>query len=157
MNSVKISSAWFRVTFLAVGVAVLWSPTEWMVGHIRSLHGRRGVTPEILSGPAGSGVFLEAPAVTEIRAASAGTQPIVFRLLAPAAKSVFLGGSFNEFNAARHPLVRGAGGLWETTVPLAPGQHIYKFKVDGEWVLDPANPDRTPAPRECSTIDVKPE
>ncbi|MBK8871635.1 MAG: glycogen-binding domain-containing protein [Elusimicrobia bacterium] len=156
MGSVKISSGGFRMAFLAVGVAVLWSPTRWMVDNLRSLHARRGVTPELLSGPAGPGIFLSAPAVTEIRAASAGTKPIVFRLLAPAAKSVFLGGSFNEFNASRHPLVRGAGGLWETTVPLAPGQHIYKFKVDGEWVLDPASPDRTPAPRECSTIDVKP-
>lgn len=144
------------MVFLTVGVAVLWNPTRWMVDSVRSLHGRRGVTPAGLSGPAGPGVFLSASPTVEIRAASAGTKPVVFRLVAPAATSVFLGGSFNDFNGVRHPLVRGADGVWETTVPLAPGQHLYKFKVDGEWVLDPANPERSPAPRECSTIDVKP-
>jgi hypothetical protein len=57
MDSVKISSGGFRMAFLAVGVAVLWNPTRWMVDNARMLHARRGVTPEILSGPAGPGVF----------------------------------------------------------------------------------------------------
>ncbi len=156
IGSLRISSRGYWAVFAVLAVAVLWNPTRWMVDSCRSLHAQRGATPDRLSGPAGPGVFFSAPRLTEIRAASVGTTPVVFRLLAPAAKSVFLGGSFNEFNGSHHPLVRGPNGLWETTVPLAPGRHLYKFKVDGEWVLDPANPDRTPAPPECSTIDVKP-
>lgn len=94
------------------------------------------------------------PARPPSAAPSETLRPVTFRLLAPAAQSVFVGGSFNDFNAAEHPMERSTDGLWEATVRLAPGRHEYKFKVDGRWEVDPANPERTPAPRECSLIEV---
>jgi hypothetical protein len=80
---------------------------------------------------------------------------VVFRLRAPEAKGVLLGGSFNEFDARKTPLTRGDEGAWETTLALEPGRYLYKFKVDGQWILDPANPDRTPPPREASVLDIQ--
>lgn len=31
-------------------------------------------------------------------------------------------------------------GQWVCRVDLGPGKHLYKFVVDGEWILDPENP-----------------
>jgi hypothetical protein len=89
--------------------------------------------------------------------AAVAKQPraVLFRLEAPGAKSVLLGGSFNGFDAGDTPLTRRPGGPWEATLTLAPGRYLYKFKVDGKWILDPANPDRAPAPREASVIDIQ--
>lgn len=63
-----------------------------------------------------------------------------FRLSAPQAKDVFIGGSFNKWNARGYRMTRNDGGVWELVVPLPKGRHQYKFKVDGEWILDPDNP-----------------
>jgi hypothetical protein len=80
---------------------------------------------------------------------------VVFRLEAPGAKAVLLGGSFNGFDAGEHPLARGKDGVWETMLPLGPGRYLYKFKVDGKWTLDPSNPDSTAPPRQASVLDIK--
>jgi len=103
--------------------------------------------------PAGAGLI--APPATSLRAHPTGPRTISFRLLAPAAQSVFVGGSFNNFNAAQYPLTRRDDGVWETEVSLNPGRYAYKFKVDGEWRLDPTNPERTPAPKESSVLEVQ--
>lgn len=65
---------------------------------------------------------------------------VLFRYYAPQAKAVLLGGSFNEWRADMHKLSKMPEGFWDIIVPLAPGEYHYKFKVDGEWVLDPNNP-----------------
>jgi hypothetical protein len=31
--------------------------------------------------------------------------------------------------------------IWKGTFPLDPGKYQYKFVVDGEWKLDPYNPE----------------
>jgi len=56
-----------------------------------------------------------------------------FAFKAPAASSVILVGDFthwqkNPINLRKHP-----DGVWRATVPLAPGEHRYRFLVDGEW------------------------
>lgn len=145
---------WGTAAFLVLAVALMWGPTWWMVKSAMSLQERQGLTPALLWGPMGRGPGFSPRRPTEIRAASDGTRPVTFRLLAPAAREVLLGGSFNEFGVVRHPLVRGEEGIWELTLPLPPGRHTYKFKVDGEWLLDPTNPEKTPAPRERSIVDV---
>jgi 1,4-alpha-glucan branching enzyme len=81
---------------------------------------------------------------------------VTFRLLAPAAQNVYIGGTFNNFDATQHPLKQNADGVWETTLQLPLGPCLYKFKVDGQWELDPTNPEKTPAPREASLLDVAP-
>ncbi|MCF8110847.1 MAG: glycogen-binding domain-containing protein [Desulfobacteraceae bacterium] len=68
-----------------------------------------------------------------------GKRRVVFRLSAPDAREVFIGGSFNGWDIQKHPLKRKPGGFWEKTVMLAPGRYEYKFRVDGIWRSDPAN------------------
>ncbi|MBI5515058.1 MAG: DUF1592 domain-containing protein [Deltaproteobacteria bacterium] len=59
--------------------------------------------------------------------------------------SVHLAGSFNGWSATAWPLTRGPSGLWSLERALEPGEHTYKFVLDGrEWVRDPANPDTVP-------------
>ena len=65
---------------------------------------------------------------------------VTFSLKAPEARSVELAGDFNLWQPQKFLLKRGKPkGQWELTVPLAAGQYLYLFKVDGQWKLDPAN------------------
>ena len=56
------------------------------------------------------------------------------------ASRVSLVGPFNGWTPGVHELQRTQDG-WTLELPLDPGSHPYKFWVDGEWLLDPANPD----------------
>jgi len=55
------------------------------------------------------------------------------------ASIVALAGSFNKWNQSEYILAR-EGDEWICRVDLEPGKHAYKFIVDGNWLLDPANP-----------------
>ncbi|HRY29597.1 MAG TPA: glycogen-binding domain-containing protein [Elusimicrobiota bacterium] len=149
--------------FVSAAFVFLWTPTRWL---IRSWHDFKtfdGLTAPDLS-PAvpalggASGLPGEALLSRDTdRGATAAKTPraVVFRLLAPAAKSVFLGGSFNGFDARKHALSRRPDGVWEITLDLTPGRYLYKFKVDGRWELDPTNPDKTPQPRSSSILAIQ--
>ena len=53
---------------------------------------------------------------------------------------VALAGSFNEWNQSQ--LIFGReGNDWVCRMDLEPGVYRYKFIVDGDWLLDPTNPD----------------
>jgi hypothetical protein len=55
------------------------------------------------------------------------------------ASIVTVAGSFNNWNQSQ--LVCGReNDEWVCRVDLEPGYHTYKFIVDGNWVLDPDNP-----------------
>lgn len=56
----------------------------------------------------------------------------------PNASKVFLAGDFNEWSKEGLPMKK-EGDVWICPVYLAPGKHLYKFIVDGKWILDPAN------------------
>ncbi len=59
------------------------------------------------------------------------------------ASIVVLSGSFNYWNESQ--LVFGREGEdWVCRIDLEPGKHAYKFIVDGNWILDPANPNTEP-------------
>jgi len=62
----------------------------------------------------------------------------------PTAQAVRLTGSFSGWTAEGHPLERRGDGLWECLVPLPPGQHEYRFIVDGAWLADPHNAQTQP-------------
>jgi len=68
-----------------------------------------------------------------------GRRRVTFRLAAPDAAEVSLGGSFNNWNGSKHLLKKKPGGFWEKTLMLPPGRYEYKFVIDGNWCLDPAN------------------
>jgi CubicO group peptidase (beta-lactamase class C family) len=56
----------------------------------------------------------------------------------PDAAIVALAGSFNGWRQST-TLFGREGGEWVCRVDLPPGTHEYKFIVDGDWMLDPAN------------------
>jgi Glycogen recognition site of AMP-activated protein kinase/Domain of unknown function (DUF3471) len=63
-----------------------------------------------------------------------------FRLKGYAEASiVILAGSFNNWNQSQFVFGR-EGDEWICRIDLEPGTHAYKFIVDGNWILDPANP-----------------
>jgi CubicO group peptidase (beta-lactamase class C family) len=55
------------------------------------------------------------------------------------AKVVALAGTFNNWNQAQIFFTKEKD-TWVCRVELPPGKHQYKFVVDGNWILDPANP-----------------
>ena len=55
------------------------------------------------------------------------------------AQNVFLSGSFNNW-AEQGYTMQKENGDWVLKVYLPKGKTRYKFIVDGEWIIDPANP-----------------
>jgi len=55
------------------------------------------------------------------------------------ASIVALAGSFNNWNQSQF-IFGKEGDEWVCRIDLEPGKHAYKFIVDGNWLLDPANP-----------------
>lgn len=66
---------------------------------------------------------------------------IEFTYNGPSANTVSLAGSFNGWNAEELPLAKDKNGNWIIVYAMKPGQHEYKFVVDGAWFADPENPD----------------
>lgn len=65
----------------------------------------------------------------------------MFRLKGrPNARVVAVAGSFNDWNQSQ-VLCGKESGEWVCRIDLAPGKYTYKFIVDGDWILDPDNPD----------------
>jgi 1,4-alpha-glucan branching enzyme len=62
-----------------------------------------------------------------------------FVLDRPAARSVSLAGSFNDWSLVSHPLAREATrGIWTALVRLPPGEHVFMYVVDGtDWISPP--------------------
>lgn len=54
------------------------------------------------------------------------------------AKTVFLAGDFNGWSPNAYPMKK-EGDEWVMAVHLSPGKHLYKFVVDGNWIIDPGN------------------
>lgn len=72
---------------------------------------------------------------------------ILFRVKAPTAQSVYLGGTFNGWggsdgNAITDPAAKMFGpdetGTFEIFAPLTPGTHVFKYAINGvEWIPGP--------------------
>src|SRR5690606_42137652 len=56
----------------------------------------------------------------------------------PISKSVFLAGDFNNWSPDGFPMEK-MGDEWVLKVHLSPGKHLYKYIVDGKWIIDPTN------------------
>jgi len=69
-----------------------------------------------------------------------------FRFKAPEAHAVLLAGDFTNWQEGAIPMHRRDGGQWMATVPMQPGEHHYRFIVDGEWRDDPQCTLRAPNP-----------
>ena len=66
---------------------------------------------------------------------STSVQEFFYR--APEANSVQLVGDFTHWQRQPINLVKGANGVWKTSVALAAGTYHYRFLVDGQWCDDP--------------------
>ena len=55
------------------------------------------------------------------------------------ASALTLAGTFNQWNPDQLLFGR-ENGQWICRIDLAPGKYLYKFVVDGNWILDPENP-----------------
>ena len=69
---------------------------------------------------------------------------VSFEFWAPAAQSVSLMGTFNQWNAKVHIMKKGADGRWRKSIMAFPGRYEYRYLVDGKWESDPANDNSCP-------------
>lgn len=73
--------------------------------------------------------------VTEA-AKAAAEKPVTFEYFAPEARAVAVAGSFNGWSPSTTNLKKDRSGKWTVSLPLPPGQHQYRFVVDGLWQND---------------------
>ena len=85
----------------------------------------------LVSGSCGSAIRSSAPTVTP--------QGVRFAFVDPAARSVAIAGSFNNWSPSSHLLAhRQARDAWTTVVSLPPGEYLFMYVVNGtEWVTPP--------------------
>lgn len=57
------------------------------------------------------------------------------------ASAVALAGNFNEWNPQKLFFIKENSG-WMCRVDLEAGKYLYKFVIDGKWMLDPANTEK---------------
>jgi len=50
---------------------------------------------------------------------------------------VQLAGDFTHWNQKPVNLQKGTDGVWRISLELTPGEHHYRFLVDGQWRDDP--------------------
>ncbi len=80
--------------------------------------------------------------VTARKPAQPKSERKVITVQADPGSTVFLAGSFNNWDPSALPMTDKAGtGVYSATVTLAPGIYEYKFVINGVWTLDP-DPDR---------------
>jgi 1,4-alpha-glucan branching enzyme len=91
-------------------------------------------------------------------AAKAGAKQVkkktTFKLRAPDATQVFVAGCFNRWNPAADPLRPGNDGTWTCALMLEPGEHEYRFVVDGVWCNDPMAQMRRPNDVGCENCII---
>lgn len=54
------------------------------------------------------------------------------------AKIVSLNGVFNNWEPSGYTMAHN-NGEWSIPLHLKPGKYLYKFRVDGDWIIDPGN------------------
>jgi hypothetical protein len=53
------------------------------------------------------------------------------------AKSVYVVGNFNDWDATKTPLTLSADSVWTGNIMVMPGRYEYQLVVDGKWIADP--------------------
>lgn len=71
-----------------------------------------------------------------------GAEGALFECWAPDAEAVFLAGTFNNWDPKATPMERAGDGTWHCKLKLPPGQHEFRFVVDGQWRCDPESDDQ---------------
>jgi 1,4-alpha-glucan branching enzyme len=71
------------------------------------------------------------------RTGAKGKSTQSFSFAAPTAMSVQLVGDFTHWKNEPINMKKGPDGVWHASVTLSPGDHHYRFLVDGQWRDDP--------------------
>ncbi len=79
---------------------------------------------------------------------------VVFRVHAPEAKSVYLVGSFNDWDIGACPMEK-ENGNWVASLELSPGIYEYRYLIDGGWYNDPHQPRAFDGWGENSILEVE--
>ena len=75
------------------------------------------------------------------QSSTAGRKRVTFHFKAHLGSTVYLSGSFNNWNGNAKEMNDGSGnGEYFATLFLPPGKYEYKFIVNGEWHVDPECP-----------------
>ncbi len=69
---------------------------------------------------------------------AAPAKRVTFQIAATPKSSVFLAGTFNNWDPKRHQMkdIRDTG-KFAITLKLPMGEYEYKFVVNGNWIIDP--------------------
>ncbi len=68
-------------------------------------------------------------------------QDVTLSVYLPKATSVGVMGAFNDWDASRSPMTRGANGNWTITLRLPPGSYEYQYLTNGDTrMTDPTAP-----------------
>ena len=59
-------------------------------------------------------------------------------------REIFIAGSFNDWKPVKKLEDKNNNGIYRCRMLLFPGDYQYKFVVDGEWRIDPGNPNFQP-------------
>ena len=72
------------------------------------------------------------------KASDAGEKKVAFTVRAEPGKTVYVAGTFNQWNATGKKMADKKGdGVYAATLKLAPGRYEYKYVIDGIWCADP--------------------
>lgn len=83
--------------------------------------------------------------VPKTAAKTVAYKKVRFELVTEPGREVFVAGSFNRWDPGQQPLTpRSKTGTYIASISLPAGTHEYKFVVDGNWQIDPDNPNLTP-------------
>ena len=94
------------------------------------------------------------PQVVSKPPAEPAKKKTTFTLHAPGATQVFVAGCFNGWNPAADPLRPGSDGTWTCALMLEPGEHEYRYVIDGVWCDDPMAQMRRPNDMGCENCIV---
>ena len=64
---------------------------------------------------------------------------VEFRFYAPNAKSMYLIGEFNNWNMSHDAMIKYEDGIFRIKKKIASGNYLYKYVIDGKWILDKYN------------------
>ena len=69
-----------------------------------------------------------------------------FEFTSPTAESVFIAGTFNEWQPRTTPMIALGQGRWAKDLTLPPGHYEYCLVVDEQWTVDPQATETVPNP-----------
>jgi 1,4-alpha-glucan branching enzyme len=78
--------------------------------------------------------------------AGARSHRVHFEFSFPAAESVFIAGTFNDWQPRVTPMIALGQGRWAKDLALSPGDYEYRLVVDGQWQPDPLGAETVPNP-----------